>query len=138
MVKKLVGLGAGVSAAIAMAVIGAAHANAAPTDVTGETYNNALQDLRNAGFTSVIFGGSVGGDVTQGNCIVSDESALPGGWVRLRLNCTKAAALAAAGPAAPPGAHGAPGAPAGPVAVVPGAAPVPGGFPQVGVPVAVG
>ncbi len=132
--KQLLGLIVGVSAAIALA--SPAHANTGPTDVTGETYNNALNDLKTAGYPFVLFGGSVGGDVTQGNCIVSSESMLPGGWVQLRTNCTKAAALAAAGPAPTPGTPGAPGAP--PVAVVPGAAPVPGGFPQVGVPVSVG
>lgn len=135
--KKLALAVGGTAAAISMAVVGAAQANAAP-DVTGETYNSAKQILQAQGF-STMFAGSVGSDAPQSKCIVIGQTSM-GSAIGLRLDCTKAtvAAAAAAGPnpAAGPAAPGGP--PGAPAAVVPGAAPVPGGFPQVGVPVAVG
>lgn len=134
--KKVILAGASVSSAISLALIGAAPASAAP-DVTGEQYNKAQAILKSQGF-SAVFGGSVGDVLPQSKCLVSDQTVTSGGKVRLRLDCTQAAANQITPPSGAPGAPSAPGAPDGPAAVVPGAAPVPGGFPQVGVPVRVG
>ena len=94
--RKLVALAVGSSAAISMAVIAAGHANSqGPLDVTGEPYGQAATLLKQQGYTAV-FGGAVGGDVPQSQCIVTNQKIRPVMWpatqrVQLMLNCTKAA-----------------------------------------------
>lgn len=85
--KKFVFLGGGVSAVIAMAVIGAGQASADAPDVTGETYGKAVAILKNQGYKAT-FGGAIGGDLPQPQCVVIDQSGLKSGAQRLRLDCT--------------------------------------------------
>lgn len=89
--KKLVVLGAGAFAAISMAVMGAAGANAT-IDVTGLTYAKAASILKSQGYKAV-FGGSVGHDLPQSECIVTDQTDMSGNLpfarVKLQLDCTE-------------------------------------------------
>jgi hypothetical protein len=124
-VKRLVGLAAGSLAATAMALITAGHASSdPPVDVTGQPYGQAAALLKQQGYQAV-FGGAVGGDVPQGQCIVKSQKLIPGAWpakvsVSLMLNCTKAAQP-------PPDQQ-----PAGAPGVVPGAPNLTPGPPHVG------
>jgi hypothetical protein len=96
-VKKVALLVAGVGAALTMGVVGAGHAVADVPDVTGETFNSAKAILQAQGIQAT-FGGSVGGDLPQSQCIVIEQtgqgssiwSRTPGstGVMRLRLDCT--------------------------------------------------
>ena len=94
--KKLVGFAAGSAAALSMALVGAGQAGSTgPLDVTGQTFAQAVAELKQQGYMAV-FGGAVGGDVPQGQCIVTSQKMMPGPWptnveVSLTLNCTKAA-----------------------------------------------
>jgi hypothetical protein len=88
-VKKIALFAGGVGASIAMAVIGAGNAHANPPDVTGEAYGKAVAILHAQGYSSV-FGGSVGSDLPQSQCIVTDQASLTNGKQRLRLDCTLA------------------------------------------------
>ena len=85
---------------------GQASSDNGQLDVSGQTYAQAVKILKSMGYRPV-FGGSVGGDVPQAQCIVEKEKALSRYSVSLMLNCTKAA-QPAAGANAPEG-----GAPAG-------------------------
>ncbi len=105
--KKLVAFAAGTLAAGSMALITAGHASSTgPLDVSGQTYGQAVAMLKQQGY-QVVFGGSVGSDVPQSQCIVTSQKVL-NGWpsprVSLMLNCTKAAQP-------PPGSQSAPGQP---------------------------
>lgn len=113
--KKLVAFAAGSLAAASMALITAGHANSTgPLDVSGEPYGKAVALLKQQGY-KVVFGGSVGSDVPQGQCIVESQKMLPNARVSLMLNCTAAAQPPPdQQPAGVPGAPAAPGAPAGP------------------------
>lgn len=95
--KKLALLVGGAGAAIAMAVVGAGQAMADAPDVTGETYGSAVAILKAQGY-SAVFGGAVGSDLPQSQCIVIEQT-LKGsstwntpwgqsGTMRLRLDCT--------------------------------------------------
>jgi len=98
-VNKVVLLVAGTAAAATMAVVGAgqAFASGPAPDVTGETYASAQAILQSAGY-SAVFGGSVGSDLPQSQCVVIEGKQQGGGiwsspWgsagtVRLRLDCT--------------------------------------------------
>jgi hypothetical protein len=89
-VKKLALFAGGVGASIAMAVIGAGNAHAGAPDVTGQTYGKAVAILHTQGYSSV-FGGSVGSDLPQSQCIVSQQKALgTGAKQSLMLDCTLA------------------------------------------------
>jgi hypothetical protein len=121
-VKKLLALAAGSAAAICMALITAGYAFSDVMDVSGQTYGQAVALLKAQGYKAV-FGGSVGSDVPQPQCVVQSQKVLPMGRISLMLNCTKAAAAAAAA-SQPAGQPGAPGA-------VPGAG-APPGAPHVG------
>ncbi|MCW2649619.1 MAG: hypothetical protein JWR32_595 [Mycobacterium sp.] len=102
--KKLVAFSAGALAAGSMALITAGHASSTgPLDVSGQTYGQAAALLSKQGYMPV-FGGSVGSDVQQSQCIVQSQKMLPNGRVSLMLNCTKAAQPA-------PGSNVAPGQP---------------------------
>lgn len=134
--KKLVAFGAGALAAGSMALITAAQAiSAGPLDVSGQTYAQAVALLKQQGYQAV-FGGSVGSDVPESQCIVESQKLLPG-WpnarVSLMLNCTKAAQP-------PPGSQSAPGVPGPPhvgsngiTTVTPTPVGGPAGAPQAGV-----
>jgi hypothetical protein len=90
-VKKLVACAAGSLAALSMALVTAGHARSdGPADVSGETYAKAVALLRQQGYTAV-FGGSVGGDVPQSQCVVQSQKSLSKASISLMLNCTKAA-----------------------------------------------
>jgi len=97
-VKKVVLLVPGVAAAVAAAVLGAGHADAQP-NVIGETYAKAVAILQSQGY-SAIFGGAVGSDLPQSQCIVISQKpqigntwSTPwnpmggGGTMKLRLDC---------------------------------------------------
>jgi hypothetical protein len=103
-VKKLVAFAAGTLAAGSMALLTAGHAaSSGPLDVSGQPYAQAVTLLKQQGYKAV-FGGSVGSDVPESQCIVSSQKNLPNGRVSLLLNCTKAAQP-------PPGSNVAPGQP---------------------------
>ncbi|CAN5866245.1 hypothetical protein BH09ACT7_BH09ACT7_22900 [soil metagenome] len=88
--KKLALFAGGAGAAVAMAVIGAGNAHANPPDVTGEAYGKAVSILHAQGYSSV-FGGSVGSDLPQSQCIVSQQKTLgTGAKQQLMLDCTLA------------------------------------------------
>jgi hypothetical protein len=88
-VKKFALLAGGAGAAVAMAVIGAGNAHAGPPDVTGETYGKAKAILNNQGY-SIVFGGSVGSDLPQSQCVVSNQRSLGTGKQWVMLDCTLA------------------------------------------------
>lgn len=111
---------AGAVAVGATAVFGSSVAASDPggsnsMNVVGESYARAVSILKSQGVKAT-FGGSVGSDVPQAQCIVDQEKMGSHGRVILMLNCTtKAVENASAGaPAAGGGAAGAPGAPQGP------------------------
>jgi hypothetical protein len=91
-VRKLVCavLGA-VTAGSAAAVIGVATSAADPTNntlnVVGEPYARAVAILRAQGVPAT-FGGSVGSDLPQAQCVVSSQKVLSGAKMQLMLNCT--------------------------------------------------
>jgi hypothetical protein len=91
-VRKLicVMLGA-VTAGSAAAVIGVATSAADPTNntlnVVGEPYARAVAILRAQGVPAT-FGGSVGSDLPQAQCVVSSQKVLSGAKMQLMLNCT--------------------------------------------------
>jgi hypothetical protein len=112
-VKKLVVLGAGGAfVAVSAALLSAGAATSDPgsgssVDVTGQTYAQAVKVLRTQGVRAG-FGGSVGSELPQAQCLVSNEKKLTSGKVMLMLDCTQAAKdqLAASGSGAaggPPG-----------------------------------
>lgn len=94
--KRVALLVGGASATVAMAVIGAGQAFADAPDVVGETYGSAVGILQSHGYGTV-FGGSVGSDLPQSQCIVINQSSELGnawttpmgqvGTMRLRLDC---------------------------------------------------
>jgi PASTA domain len=98
-VKKVALLVTGAGAALAMGIVGASHAAAEPPDVTGETYGNAQAILQAQGIQAV-FGGSVGSDLPQSQCIVIEQTGQGStiwnrpmgsyGTMRLRLDCNLA------------------------------------------------
>lgn len=108
--KRLVLAVGGFTAALA---VGIGTGNADPSDfstlnVVGEPYAKAVAILRAQGVPT-IFGGAVGSDLPQAQCVVSSQKALSTRKMSLMLDCT--AEDAAQQPATAP-ASGAPGAPA--------------------------
>jgi hypothetical protein len=95
-VRKLVlALSAAVVAGSAAAAlsIGASSADPASNstyNVVGEPYAKAVAILRAQGVPAS-FGGSVGSDVPQSQCVVSSQKVTGGGKMQLMLNCTAAA-----------------------------------------------
>jgi len=104
MLRKLLAIAGGCAAAGAIALVTAGPAlSDGPLDVSGEPYGKAVALLKSQGYKAV-FGGSVGSDVNQANCVVSSMKVLSKGRVSLMLNCTAAAQGPAQAPAAlPPG-----------------------------------
>lgn len=84
-------------------------------NVVGESYARAVSILKSQGVHAT-FGGSVGSDVPQAQCIVDQEKMANHGRVILMLNCTTKAVqdAQASMPASGGGAPGAPGAPQAP------------------------
>ncbi|MBV8929296.1 MAG: hypothetical protein JO152_09250 [Mycobacteriaceae bacterium] len=109
-VLAVAGLGAA-AAAIALASAGPALSDP-PLDVSGEPFGKAVALLKQQGYNAV-FGGSVGGDVPQAQCVVESQKMLGKGRISLMLNCTQAAQ--------PPSQAPAPGAVAGAPNANPGA-----------------
>jgi hypothetical protein len=80
-------------------------------NVVGESYARAVTILKSQGVRAS-FGGSVGSDVPQAQCIVNEEKATGHGRMILMLDCTtKAVENAQAGAPAAGGAPGVPGPP---------------------------
>lgn len=90
MQKLFLTLGCGaVAGAASMALgIGSSHADAnnSTLNVIGEPYAKAVAILRAQGVRAT-FGGSVGSDVPQAQCIVSSEKVVAG-HMQLSLDCT--------------------------------------------------
>jgi hypothetical protein len=112
-VKKLVAVTAGSVALASMGFIfaGQASSDNGAADMSGQTYAQAVKVLRSMGYR-VSFGGSVGSDIPQAQCVVESQKFLAKNRVSLMLNCTKAAQPApgensvagAPAPGQPPGA----------------------------------
>ncbi len=95
--KKLILVAAGaLVTGSAVAALGMGASNADPStdggtlNVLGEPYYKAVAILH-AQSIQTVFGGSVGSDVPQAQCIVSTQKYLKSGKMQLMLNCTKAA-----------------------------------------------
>ncbi|MGK2879507.1 MAG: hypothetical protein ACSLE6_01475 [Mycobacterium sp.] len=100
----LVVAAASAGAATAAVLVGAGAASAQPIEVTGQTYAMARAILKGQGYT-VLFGGSVGHDMPQNMCIVTDVASMSGSsTVRLQLDCTRPEGIPPGQPI--PGANG--------------------------------
>lgn len=112
--KKLVALTAGalaIPAAVAVTLLsntpvaGSDPVSYQSLNVIGEPYGRALAILKSQG-VKAMFGGSVGSDLPQAQCVVDSQEFIANGRVKLNLNCTQEAAADAGGgsmPAAVPG-----------------------------------
>jgi len=85
-------VGGAVASAIAVGALGMAASTADPSsnstyNVVGEPYAKAVAILRAQGVPTT-FGGSVGSDLPQSQCIVSSEKILGTGKIQLMLDCT--------------------------------------------------
>ena len=115
--KKLF-LAAGGAAAVGAAAValgvGSGHADSgsgnSSYNMVGEPYAKAVAILHAEGVKAT-FGGSVGSDVPQAQCIVASEKVLKTGHVQLELDCTAKAqpdpGTAAAGTSSTAGTSGA-------------------------------
>jgi hypothetical protein len=112
-VKKLVLLAVSAAAAVSATALSTGVAVSDPAgsesalSVVGEPYGKAVAILKSQG-AKAVFGGSVGSDLPQAQCIVDSETPIRSGnmiKLKLMLNCTKAAAAAACD-AAPQGSPG--------------------------------
>jgi hypothetical protein len=95
-VKKLVVLGVGAVAASSIGLLSAGLASSDPAspsqlNVIGEPYYKAVKILHGEG-VSTGFGGSVGSDLPQQQCMVASQKMLSSHKMMLNLDCTKAAA----------------------------------------------
>lgn len=93
--KKLIAIGGAVASAGAVAALGMGASTADPAsnstyNVVGEPYAKAVAILRAQGVPTT-FGGSVGSDVPQAQCIVASEKVLGTGKIQLMLDCTEEA-----------------------------------------------
>ena len=111
--KKLVILGASAVAASTIGLLSAGLANSDPNanqaNVIGEPYYKAVKVLKGMGLKTT-FGGSVGSDLPQAQCMVKSQKLIDEGKMQLNLDCTDAAAQEMAesgssGAAAGPGGH---------------------------------
>ena len=111
--KKLIAVTGGSVALASMGFIFASQASSdnGAVDMSGQTYAQAVKVLHSMGYRTS-FGGSVGSDVPQAQCIVESQKILAKNRISLMLNCTKAAQPApgenavagAPAPGQPPGA----------------------------------
>ena len=90
--RKLLVVGGAALSAAAVAGLGMGASTADPTsnstyNVVGEPYAKAVAILRAQGVRTT-FGGSVGSDVPQAQCIVNSEKVLAAGKIQLMLDCT--------------------------------------------------
>jgi hypothetical protein len=98
-VKKLVVLGASALAASTIGLLSAGLANSDPANpnqanVIGEPYYKAVKILKGMG-VGTGFGGSVGSDLPQAQCMVASQKVVGSGSkmkMLLNLDCTKEAA----------------------------------------------
>jgi hypothetical protein len=95
-VKKLVVVGAGVVVAGSVGLFSAALASSDPVNpnqmnVIGQPYYKAVKVLHGMG-VSTSFGGSVGSDLPQSQCMVASQKVVGNGRMALNLDCTKEAA----------------------------------------------
>lgn len=93
--KKLVVVGASAIAASTIGLLSAGFASSQPADpnqanVIGEPYYKAVKILHGMGL-STGFGGSVGSDLPQAQCMVASQK-MAGKKILLNLDCTQAAA----------------------------------------------
>lgn len=94
--RKLVVLGASAVAAGTIGLLNAGLASADPVNanqmnVIGEPYFKAVRVLKGMGL-STTFGGSVGSELPQSQCMVASQKMLGSGKMQLNLDCTEAAA----------------------------------------------
>ena len=111
--NKLVVLAATAVAVGSAAVFGSSVAASDPgggssnaMNVVGETYARAVAILKSQGVPAT-FGGSVGSDVPQAQCIVEQEKRSSSGRMILMLNCTTKAVQDATPDTTPSGGGGA-------------------------------
>ena len=84
-------LTAAASATLVSAGVASSDPNgSSPYSVIGEPYGKAVAILKSQGVRSS-FGGSIGSDVPQAQCIVSGQKATSAGKMILELNCTQKA-----------------------------------------------
>ncbi|MCX6484528.1 MAG: hypothetical protein NT146_14940 [Mycobacterium sp.] len=93
--RKLVLVLAGVTVAGSAVALGIGASNADPSssstyNVVGEPYAKAVAILRAQGVKTT-FGGSVGSDVPQSQCVVSSQKVTSSAKMQLMLDCTAAA-----------------------------------------------
>jgi hypothetical protein len=107
-------LGAGALAAGSIGLFSAALASSDPMNpnvlnVIGQPYYKAVKVLHGQG-VSTTFGGSVGSDLPQSQCMVASQKVVGQGKMSLNLDCTEEAAqqMAEQGSAVTGGAPGAP------------------------------
>lgn len=91
--NKLIAVAGALASAAALAALGTGASTADPAsnstyNVVGEPYAKAVAILRAQGVPTT-FGGSVGSDVPQAQCIVSSEKVLGTGKIQLMLDCTE-------------------------------------------------
>jgi hypothetical protein len=94
-VRKLVLALAGVTVAGSAVALGIGASSADPSssstyNVVGEPYAKAVAILRAQGVKTT-FGGSVGSDVPQSQCVVSSQKVTSSAKMQLMLDCTAAA-----------------------------------------------
>jgi len=93
-VKKIIlAAASAIAAGSAVAAFGMGSSNAdpasgSPMNVLGEPYAKAVAILHAQGIATT-FGGSVGSDVPQSQCIVATQKYLTSGRMQLMLNCTE-------------------------------------------------
>jgi len=95
-VKKLIVLGATAVAASTIGLFNAGLASSDPVNpnqmnVIGEPYFKAVKILHGMGL-STTFGGSVGSDLPQSQCMVASQKMLGSGKMQMNLDCTEEAA----------------------------------------------
>ena len=110
------GAASAAAAALALGVIGTVHASPGDTNTTlnvvGEPYAKAVAILRAQGVRAS-FGGAVGSDVPQAQCIVTSQKVLTAAHkMQLNLDCTAEAQPQATATTAAPSTSGESGAPA--------------------------
>ena len=81
---------AGSAVALSVGASGADPSSTSTYNVVGEPYAKAVAILRAQGIKTT-FGGSVGSDVPQSQCVVSSQKVTSSAKMQLMLDCTAAA-----------------------------------------------
>ena len=94
--KKLIVVGATAVAASTIGLLNAGIASSDPVNgnqmnVIGEPYYKAVKILQGMGLKTT-FGGSVGSDLPQAQCMVASQKMLESGKMQMNLDCTEEAA----------------------------------------------